>query len=55
MERENKKTYTFAAKPSIMAEAKENVWRERTTLSEKIEELLKKYNKSCKKETVQSY
>lgn len=45
---EMKGTYSFTAKPSIVAEAKENVWRERTTLSQKIEELLVKYNKSAK-------
>lgn len=48
MEQELKKTYSFAAKPSLMKEAKENAWRERTTLSQKIEELLIKYNKAAK-------
>lgn len=49
MGKENKITFTFSAKPSVVEEAKENVWKERTTLSEKIEELLTKYNKSKKK------
>lgn len=48
MEQELKITQSFAAKPSVLKEAKENAWRERTTLSQKIEELLVKYNKSVK-------
>ncbi len=49
MNKEQKATFTFSAKPSIVKEAKDNVWKERTSLSEKIEELLTKYNKTQKK------
>jgi len=49
---EQKKEITsFTCRPDIAQKAKDNAWRERKSLSEVIERLLIRYNKSKEKQT----
>lgn len=50
--KETRQTHSFSVLPSVVKEAKDNVWKERKSLSQVIECLLKKYNSERKKQAV---